>query len=94
MWDPTTDARVSVWEACQHLVKRLDENGEQSTAELLSKLGSYGDTAKELAYRLFDICVKTGRTQEAQVYNALVTSWPEITRLVASGPASSAGQLF
>lgn len=93
-WDPTTDAKVSVWESCQHLVKALDENGEQSTAELLAKLGHYGETAKELAYRLFDICVKTGRTQEAQVYNALVTSWLEITRLVASGPSNTAGQLF
>lgn len=93
-WDPTTDAKVSVWEACQHLVKALDESGERATAELLAKLGHYGETAKELAYRLFDICVKTGRTQEAQVYNALVTSWLEITRLVASGPSTTAGQLF
>lgn len=93
-WDPATDAKVSVWEACQHLVKALDESGEQATSELLAKLGHYGETAKELAYRLFDICVKTGRTQEAQVYNALVTSWLEITRLLASGPSTTAGQLF
>ena len=47
----------------------------------------YGETAKELAYRMFDICVKTSRTTEAQVYNALVTSWLEITRLSSSTQA-------
>ena len=93
-WDPTTDARVSVWEACQQLVKALDERGEQAAADLLGKLGHYGETAKELAYRLFDVCVKTNRTTEAQVYNALVTSWLEITRLTASGSGSQQGSLL
>jgi putative DNA methylase len=83
-WDPTTDKRTSVWEVCQHLVKAYEEHGEEAAARLLARTGHYGEVAKELAYRLFDLATKTGRLQEAQAYNNLVTSWPEITRLAAT----------
>ena len=33
------------------------------------------------AYRLFDLCEKKKRSQEAQAYNAMVLGWPEIARL-------------
>lgn len=35
----------------------------------------------ELAYRLYTICERKKRAQEALSYNALVQSWPEIVRL-------------
>ncbi len=80
-WDPVADDDVSVWEATQHLAKRLDENGEAGAASLLRRLGGLGDTARELAYLLFSICERRKRPKEALVYNALVTSWPEMARL-------------
>ena len=66
-----------------HLIRlyHVEQKGEQATAELLRNLGSAGETARDLAYRLFAICEKKKLSQEAQGYNALVLAWPEIARL-------------
>jgi len=48
---------------------------------LLARIGHEGNSARELAYLLFNICERKRRTQEALPYNALVQSWPEILRL-------------
>jgi len=82
-WDPATDSRPTVWEMTHHLVRlyHAEQKGEKATAELLRKLGSAGEVARDLAYRLFAICEKKKLSQEAQGYNALVLAWPEIARL-------------
>lgn len=83
-WQPTSDARMPVWELTQHLIRTLDLNGELGTADLLAKLGNRGELARDLAYRLYSLCDRKGWTQEAIAYNSLVISWPEITRLASS----------
>lgn len=84
-WDPRSDERLTVWEVAQHLIRRLDSDGEGAAASLLTEVGSgLGETAKELAYRLYLICERKGWAKEAISYNALVTAWPELTRLAAS----------
>ncbi|MDM7999758.1 MAG: hypothetical protein QUS33_07100, partial [Dehalococcoidia bacterium] len=40
-WDPSTDSRLTVWEATQHLIRALEGQGEEAAAELQSRLGSY-----------------------------------------------------
>jgi putative DNA methylase len=47
----------------------------------VAQLGSHAETARELAYRLYTLCERKKRAQEALSYNGLVQSWPEITRL-------------
>ena len=42
----------------------------------------------ELAYRLYTICERKKRAQEALSYNALVQSWPEIIRLARESGSS------
>ncbi len=79
-WDPEDDERLTVWEMVHQLVRAL-EQGESVAAELVGKLGSRAETARELAYRLYVICERKKRTQEALSYNSLVQSWPEIARL-------------
>ena len=92
-WDPASDARFTVWEATHHLIKRHDEQGEQSTASLLAGLGSTADKAKNLAYRLYTICERKNWAEDAQVYNDLVLAWPELEKLAggSDGQASQAG---
>ena len=85
-WDPTRDLRTPVWEATQHLVKRLEAEGEQSAARLLRRLGGLGESAQLLAYRLYTVC-ETTRPALAGPYNALVASWPEIQRLAREADA-------
>jgi putative DNA methylase len=48
---------------------------------LAAKLGSKAETARELCYRLYTLCERKKRANEAMAYNGLVQSWPEITRL-------------
>ena len=79
-WDPVTDLRTPVWEATQHLVKRLETEGEASAARLLRQLSGLGESAQLLAYRLYTVCERT-RPNLAGPFNAFVASWPEIQRL-------------
>ena len=80
-WVPGSDTRLIVWEAVHHLVRVHDREGEDAAASLMNKLGPIAEAARELAYRLYRICDKNNRSQEALGYNALVQSWPEVARL-------------
>jgi putative DNA methylase len=83
-WNPQTDKRLTVWEATQYMIRALlDEGGETSAAALLSQLGTIGEAARELAYRLYNICDRQGWASEGVAYNSLVMSWSEISRLAA-----------
>jgi putative DNA methylase len=83
-WDPANDDRPTVWEAVQHLVRALEEGGEQAAGELWGRLGSLADPTRELAYRLFKIAEQRKMTEEAVALNALVSALPEISRLAES----------
>jgi len=92
-WDPVADRRPTVWEATQHLARRLEsEGGEMAAAELLRRLGGLGETARELAYRLYTTCERKSWARDALAYNALVVAWPEIARLVSGTPEAEAQQ--
>ncbi|WP_435549795.1 DUF1156 domain-containing protein [Desulfobacterium sp. N47] len=80
-WDPEKDKRLTAWETVHHLIRSLESGGESVAAALVQKLGSKAETARELCYRLYTICERKKRAAEALSYNALVQSWPEITRL-------------
>jgi putative DNA methylase len=80
-WDPAADSRLTAWEAVHHLVRTLEEGGEMAAAQTVARLGSHADAARELAYRLYNLCERKKRAAEALAYNALVQSWPEIARL-------------
>ena len=89
-WDPTTDARLTVWETVHQLIRALQNGGESAAAALVAKLGSKAEPARELAYRLYTICERKKRAAEALAYNALVQSWPEITRLAQADVVTAA----
>ena len=80
-WDPARDTRFTHWEAVHHLIRVLETGGEMQAAEMAAKLGSRADVARELAYRLYTICERKKRPDDAFAYNALVQSWGEIARL-------------
>lgn len=82
-WDPSRDNRIPIWEATQHLIKRLESDGEVAAARLFAQLQRRGvdiDACKALAYRLYDLA--EGKQPElASPYNMLAASWPEVQRL-------------
>jgi len=94
-WDPATDRRLTAWQSVHHLVRLLEAGGENAAAGLVAKMGSKAEIARELAYRLYTMCERKKRAQEALSYNGLVQSWPEIMRLSReSGKPQSQPQLF
>ena len=98
-WDPAADRHLTVWEATQQLIRRHEAEGVDGAAALLASLpGPVADAARELAYRLFQVCEKRKSAQEALPYNALVADWPEIQKRktayaaggIVGGPAQAA----
>jgi putative DNA methylase len=93
-WNPSNDQRLTVWEVAQHLIRRLEQDGEPGAAALLAKLGALGEIARDLAYRLYTVCERRGWAKEAISYNALVLAWPEISRLTQAGQPAAQPRLF
>jgi putative DNA methylase len=91
-WDPTTDRHRNDWEVVHQLIRALERGGEGTAAQLAAKLGDKAETARELAYRLYTVCERKKRAAEALSYNALVQSWPEISRLAREGGPTRADQ--
>lgn len=85
-WDPAADNRPTVWEAVQHMIIALEKSGEEAAARLLKKLGPMAEAARDLSYRLFNICERKGWAGEALAYNGLVVAWPRLLELAAQMP--------
>jgi putative DNA methylase len=80
-WDPQADRRLTVWEAAHHLIRKLAE-GEDQAAALFARLpAGKREPARDLAYRLYTVCDRKGRAEEARDYNGLVVAWPRIAAL-------------
>ncbi|EQD44774.1 hypothetical protein B1B_13380, partial [mine drainage metagenome] len=88
-WDPLTAPRRTAWETVHHLIRILEAGGEDAAAKIVAKLGANAETARELCYRLYILCERKKRSPEALSYNALVLSWPEITRLAQETPRAA-----
>jgi len=87
-WDPTTDKRLTVWEVCQHLIRRVEgDGGLTSAAALLRQVGGLGEAARDLAYRLYEIANRNGWSEEARAYNNLAAEWPDLVALAAQAPS-------
>ncbi len=82
-WDPRTDARLTVWECTQHMIRRLEADGESAAADLLARLNGRAEPARDLAYRLYQVCERKKWSEEARAYNGLVVAWPELGKLAA-----------
>ena len=93
-WEPAGEGKRdnTVWETVHHLIRVLESGGERPAAEWVARLGGRAETARELAYCLYLICERRGRAAEAQSYNALVRSWPELTRLARNPDALRSAQ--
>ena len=91
-WDPTTDKHLTDWECAQYLARVLESpaGGIAAAAGLLAKMDpARGETARMLAYRLYDICERKGHATEAQTWNMLAQEWPSLE--VAAADADPGG---
>ena len=93
-YDPRTDDRISHWEVVLHLARALETGGLDSTGRLLAaarERGLDGDALRSLAYRLYDLAEKHGRTADGNLFNGLGSSWPEIETTARSATAAGTG---
>jgi len=88
-WDPAKDGRLTAWECVHQLIRKLDTGGESAAANLVAQLGAKAEVARELCYRLYTLCERKKRAEDALAYNGLVQSWPEIVRLAREVAARS-----
>ena len=75
---PEHDARTPVWEALHHLIRALQSGGESASGALLAKMPARTEAIRQLAYRLYTLCERQGRAEDARAYNELMTSWDAI----------------
>jgi len=77
-WDPKTDNRTPVWEACHHLIRALNQSGESAAGTLLARMPERGETIRQLAYHLYALCERKKWVDDARAYNELIGSWNAI----------------
>ena len=77
-WDPTTDNRTPVWEACHQMIRSLNNQSESAAGELLAKMPEKGEPIRQLAYHLYTLCERKKWAEDARAYNELIGSWHAI----------------
>ena len=77
-WDPKTDTRTPIWEACHHMIRVLNQQGESEAGALLARMPERGEPIRQLAYHLYTQCERKQWADDARVYNELVGSWHAI----------------
>jgi putative DNA methylase len=93
-WDPRTDKRTPVWEALHHLIRAHKQGGDTSAGPILTALSGKAEAVRQLAYRLYTLCERQGRAEDARAYNELITSWTGIEGAAAQAPKSAQGDFF
>jgi len=81
-WDPAQDKSISVWEVTLRVAHAISTQGAAKAQEwFLASRGRVDmESVKELSYLLFSICEKRAWTETAILFNALGTSWMDISQ--------------
>ena len=77
-WDPNKDERTPIWEACHHMIRKLNQQGEGEAGELLARMPEKGEAIRQLAYHLYTLCERKKWAEDARAYNELIASWHAI----------------
>ncbi|MCU0753617.1 MAG: DUF1156 domain-containing protein [Xanthomonadales bacterium] len=87
-WNPEADSRVPVWEALHQLIRALNQDGETAAGALLARMPARAEPIRALAYRLYTLCERQNRAEDARAYNELVTAWTSIEQAAAESGIS------
>lgn len=77
-WDPKSDTRTPIWEACHQMIRTLNQQGESEAGILLARMPERGEPIRQLAYHLYTLCERKKWAEEARAYNELIGSWHAI----------------
>jgi putative DNA methylase len=85
-WDPRTDKRLPVWEALHQLIRAFRRDGESGAGQILAAVKAKTEAIRQLAYRLYTLCERSSRAEDARAYNELVTAWAAIESVANAVP--------
>lgn len=89
-WSPEVDARTPIWEALHQLVSALNKGGESAAGALLARMPARAEPIRALAYRLYTLCERQGKAEDARAYNELIGAWSGIESAAQeSGPVGT-----
>jgi putative DNA methylase len=91
-WDPAADDRLPVWEGLHQLVRVFKTDGESAAGKVLAAVAAKAEPIRQLAYRLYTLCERAGRAEDARAYNELITSWAPIESAAAAMPSTAPAQ--
>lgn len=74
-WSPETDVRTPIWEALHQLIGAISKNGESAAGALLARMPARAEPIRALAYRLYTLCERLGKAEDARAYNELIGAW-------------------
>lgn len=77
-WDPKSDNRVPVWEACHQIIRELNQKGESAAGALLARMPEHGEAIRQLAYHMYTLCERKKWAEDARAYNELITAWHSV----------------
>lgn len=88
-WNPADDKAISVWEVAVRLGHALLTEGLEQAAAWMRESASRVDldAVKELAYLMYSVCERKGWAESAMLFNALGTSWGDVTKGARLGEA-------
>jgi putative DNA methylase len=90
-WTPEGDDRLPVWELLHHLIRLQKTASESDAGRVLRACSGKADAARQLAYRLYTLCERAKRADDARAYNEVVTSWSAMEAAGASAPPPAGG---
>jgi putative DNA methylase len=93
-WDPAEDVRVPVWEALHQLIRAYNAEGDSGAAKVLAGVAAKAEAARQLAYRLYTLCERANRAEDARAYNEVVTGWSGIESSAAKVATPQQRTLF
>jgi putative DNA methylase len=93
-WDAAKDPRLPIWESLHQLVRVFKTGGESAAGRVLASVASQTEPIRQLSYRLYTLCERAGRAEDARAYNELITSWAPIEAAAASSAKGAQKTLF
>ena len=93
-WDAATDVRLPVWESLHQLIRVFKTEGESGAGAVLATVQAKAEATRQLAYRLYTLCERAGRAEDARAYNEIITSWSAIEAAATRVPRPKQADLF
>lgn len=93
-WNPAEDKAISVWEVAVRLGHALLTEGLDQAAVWMRESASRVDldSVKELSYLMYSVCERKGWTDSAMMFNALGTSWGDVSGAARAAVPATASQ--